>query len=390
MNISHFLEPSEQKWMNYPGIPLDEALGKQILYFDGSEKWFEDNTIDIALVGVPEVRNSIHELNENAPIYVRQWLYGMRQVSTSLKIADLGNLRGNGLHDRYLALREVVNFLYARNVSVLIIGGSQDLTLPACDFMKNRNEEGNIVIVDPFLDVDPEGADFSSSAFIHKLIDDLQNKINELSVLGIQLYYCSKEQENYLANRFYPVLRLKDLRGEKIDRFEVFLRDASMLSVDLGVVRGQPALPLGVKMPNGFSEAEACRIFWYAGASDNLKVTGLFNVCAGEERKCSAVVAAQMLWHYLEGAGLREGDYPLKSIEDYELKVVFVEKFDETVKFYHNPQNGRWWIQVPSRKHNKIVACHIEDYQQALNNELPDIWWRYFIRTTGNFNVIHH
>ncbi|MGQ1891749.1 arginase family protein [Thermophagus sp. OGC60D27] len=389
MEIIHYLEPLKSNWICYPGIAKEETLGHQMVFFDGQDAWFDNNEFDIAIIGVPEVRNSTRHLSGDVSKLVKQWLYGMRKVSSDLRIADLGSVKGNGLQDRYFALTEVIKFLNQKGVSVLIIGGSQDLTLPASQFLKNKEEGGNIVIVDSVLDVDPNELDFSSTAYIHKLIEELNNKINDLSVLGIQIYYCSGKQEEYLVNRCFPVVRLKELRGEKIERFEVFLRDATMLSFDFGALKGQASLPHGMKMPNGFTEAEGCRIFWYAGASDNLKVTGLFDIGCEEDDQSSIPAAAQMLWHYLEGSGVREGDYPLRSVDEYELKAVFVEPFEETLKFYHNPKNDRWWILVPSFPENKIVACHADDYQQALKNELPEIWWRYFSRTTGSQNNVN-
>ncbi|WP_010420667.1 arginase family protein [Anaerophaga thermohalophila] len=384
MEIVHYLEPLKKKWIACPGISTEASLGGQTIFFDGESAWFENNEFDVAIIGIPEVRNSTRSLIPEVPAYVRSWLYGMRRVSSGLRIADLGDIKGNGLKDRYYALSEVINYLFLKNVPVLLIGGSQDLTLPASRFLDKQEEDGNIVIVDAFLDVDPHGLDFSSSAYIHKLTEETGNKIGDLSVLGTQLYYCSKEQEDFMDKFHFQVVRLKDLRAERIDYFEVFIRNASLLSFDFGALRGQPSLPCGGKMPNGFSEAEACRIFWYAGASDVLKVAGLFDISLDKEDKMSQVTAAQMVWHFLEGCGAKEGDYPLKPIEEYELKAVYLEEYDETLKFYHNPANDRWWINVPDKKGGKIVPCHADDYKLALNKELPQIWWRHFIRIAGN------
>lgn len=386
MEIYHYLEPLKKKWITYQGIPEESSLGGQTLFFDGFPKWFNDNEFDVAIIGAPEVRNSTRAIHPDVPDHVRSWLYGMRRVSSNLRIADLGNVKGNGLKDRYYALSEVTKYLYSKGISVFVIGGSQDLTLPLSSFLNQKKEGGNIVIVDAFLDVDTECVDFSSSAYINKLNEEAGNKINELSVLGMQFYYCSTEQEKYMEEFYFPVIRLKDLRDDNIEYFEVFVRDASLLSFDFGSLRGQASLPRGAKMPNGFSEAEACRMFWYAGASDVLKITGLFDI-GFDENGTSKQTAAQMIWHYLEGCGAKEEDYPLRSIEAYELKVVYLEEYDETLKFYHNPGNKRWWINVPDKRGNRIVPCHANDYKTALKKDLPNIWWRHFIKKTGKHEI---
>jgi hypothetical protein len=387
VEIVHYLEPLKKKWVACPGISTEASLGGLTMFFDGASAWFDNNEFDVGIIGIPEVRNSTRPLLPEVPALVRNWLYGMRRVSSGLRIADLGDIKGNGLKDRYYALSEVISYLHRKGVTVFLIGGSQDLTLPASRFLNQQNEEGNIVIVDAFLDVDPKCLDFSSSAFIHKLTEETGNKIGDLSVLGTQLYYCSKEQEDFMDKFHFPIVRLRDLRAERIDYFEVFIRNASLLSFDFGALKGQPSLPSRAKMPNGFSEEEACRMLWYAGASDMLKVVGLFDIAIDQAGEMSTVTAAQMIWHFLEGCGAREGDYPLKPIEEYELKAVYLEEYDETLKFYHNPVNNRWWITVPDTKGYKIVPCHADDYKSALNKELPQIWWRYFIRMAGNNEI---
>jgi formiminoglutamase len=381
VDIYHYLEPAVKSWTPFKGIFKEDALGGTIDFFDGEPNWFKDNKIDVAILGVPEERNALNKGCAEAPRMVRKWLYGMRNVSSGKRIADVGDVKGNALNDRYLALKEVVEFFVSEGVFVLLIGGSQDLTLPACGFINNIEKgASNISIVDAFLDIDIEGSDFSSSAFLHKMADDLEDKINEITVLGNQNYYCSPGQEQYMKDHFFPCVRLKDLKGNAIDGAEVVLRDSIFLSFDFLSIEQQPGLPKGGFMPNGFSNAEACRIFWYAGASDVLKVAGLFNVDIREEdeNKNSAIIAAQMLWHLLEGMGARCNDYPFKPIVEYEQRAVFLEEFNENLYFYHNQNNDRWWLKVPSLHGKKIVACHSNDYERALEKDLPEVWWRYF------------
>jgi hypothetical protein len=137
-------------------------------------------------------------------------------------------------------------------------------------------------------------------------------------------------------------------------------------------------------MPNGFSNEEACRIFWYAGASDLIMLAALFNVQPFEQNENSVPLAAQMLWHFLEGQSTRCGDYPVRSVEGYELKIVYLQQYEENLKFYHNSENDRWWITVTDNSGEKIVPCHRDDYDLALRKEIPDVWWHHFFKTKAN------
>lgn len=386
MDIYNYIEPVKSTWISYPGISNEESLGGQIAWFDGTAEWFRDEDYDIAILGVPEVRNSQRAVSGNAPDLIRKWLYGMRSVSSREKIADLGNVKGNSLDDRYYAVNETVTYLEQKGVVVLLLGGSQDLTVPVCGFFHKKEKGLNLAVVDAFIDVHPRNEDFSGNAFLNKLVADFGPKnIEDLNVLGCQTYYCSEEQERFLEKNHFRLIRLKDLRDEKISSVEVFLRQTEVLSFDFSAIKGQPVLPDENSMPNGFSEQEACRIFWYAGASDGLKVAGIFNFPLPlKDGSNQGPVAAQMCWHFLEGRGARSGDYPVRPYQDYELKVVYIDEFDATLNFYHNPENNRWWIMVPSGDGERLVSCEETDYQTAMDKELPALWWHFFIKYREN------
>ncbi len=382
MEVNHYLEPLSPDWISYPGISDGETLGENIIWFDGSAEWLSKEKFDVAIVGIPEIRNCQRLVSGQAPEEIRRWLYGMRNVASQEIVADLGNIRGNSLNDRYLATSEVVEFLENRGVMVLVLGGSQDLTIPVCGFIEKTKRNLSLAVVDAFIDYDPSDEDFSESGFLNKLIADIgPERIEDINLLGTQTYFCSERQEQFLSENHFRFFRLKELRDEKIGDVEILLRQMEVLSFDFSAIKGQPVLPEKHQMPNGFSEQEACRILWYAGASDVLKVAGIFNFPESKRGESSqGPFAAQLCWHFLEGRGTRCDDYPLRPIEDYELKVVYIEEYDETLKFFYNPDNGRWWVLVPARQSGRVIPCGKEDYQMAMNQELPAVWWHYFIK----------
>ncbi|RCW37498.1 arginase family protein [Marinilabilia salmonicolor] len=385
MEISNYIEPVKLNRVSYQGIADEETLGNDILFFDGTAQWFLDKKFDLAILGVPETRNCQRAVSSEAPGIIRRWLYGMRKISSGDVIADLGNVKGNSLKDRYIALREVAEYLEQQNVVVLVLGGSQDLTVPLCGVFPKTARKFSLTVVDSFIDLVPADDDYSEETFLNKLIADYgPENIEDLSLLGCQNYYCSSRQEQVFSDHYFRLARLKELRDENIETVEVFLRQSDVLSFDFSAIRGMPVLPGGNKMPNGFSELDACRILWYAGASDVLKITGLFNLPAGNsEGEEYGPLGAQMCWHFLEGRGARCGDYPLRSFQDYELKAVYLEEFDASLKFYHNPANGRWWLMIPYGDNERLIPCSGKDYKDAVAKELPALWWHFFMKNSN-------
>jgi len=73
---------------------------------------------NIALLGVPEERNSIQNKGcSQSPNLVREYLYKLSKFNKNLKIVDLGNLKiGEKVSDTYFALSEVVAYLVKNNI----------------------------------------------------------------------------------------------------------------------------------------------------------------------------------------------------------------------------------------------------------------------------------
>jgi hypothetical protein len=113
-------------------------------------------------------------------------------------------------------------------------------------------------------------------------------------------------------------------------------------------------------------------------------VIGLFNLPVGSDHPHSVSVGALMIWHALEGTATRCGDYPYRSLEEYEYKAVFLDDYDENIRFYHNPENDRWWLKVPWYEGTRVVSCHASVYEEALRKEIPEIWWMYYLKTKDN------
>jgi hypothetical protein len=55
---------------------------------------------------------------------------------------------------------------------------------------------------------------------------------------------------------------------------------------------------------------------------------------------------------------------------------------EHTLTFYKSLVTDRWWMEVPDLKNGIpiMIACSVEEYQQACNHDIPELWWKAFQR----------
>ena len=383
MEITHYLEPYKGSHVLIPGFELSDALAARVSFFTGNDTWFSV-AYNIVVLGVTEARNATDNIDcAHSPDKIREWLYALRSFSGMPVIGDAGNVKGNGLNDRWSALREVIDYFTGNGTVIMILGGSHDLSVPVVNALSCSSGAINLVVADAMLDIDTRNEDFSNRSWISYLLSDHQRDINDLTLIGVQGYLTSMVQEKFLDDRFLDIIRLGQVRGNAIDKTEIPLRDADFVSFDYRAVAGQPQVNDEMVSHLGFNPFEACQVCRYAGLSDRLKIFGLFEVplkrAGGSD---PAILAAQMAWHFLEGVTGRYGDYPVKSITEYRCYVVPIETEIKGLEFYLNQTNGRWWMKIPPGDDGEVVSCGREDYRSALKREYPDKWWRYLMRKT--------
>ncbi len=67
----------------------------------------------------------------------------------------------------------------------------------------------------------------------------------------------------------------------------------------------------------------------------------------------------------------------------YKRFTIVLDEGNYTIVFYKSNKSGRWWMEVPyppkeGKKYERhyLVPCNREDYDRAMNNEMPDLWWK--------------
>lgn len=341
----------------------------------------------LAIIGVGEERSAFN--NEGcalAPNHIRKYLYRLTSFNTSNKIIDLGNLKiGSSVNDTYFALSSILEELIKKEITPIIIGGSQDLTYANFLAYKNLEQTVNLVTVDSRFDLGVPDDELNSQNFLTKIILHQPNFLFNYSNIGYQSYFVDKDENELMNKLFFDTYRLGQVQ-KNIEEVEPIVRNADILSFDISSIRQSEAPGNKNASPNGFYGEQACQITRYAGLSDKLTSIGFYEVNPEEDKNGhTAHSVAQMIWYFIDGFCNRKQDFPIGSRKNYLKYMVNIQEGKNEVVFYKSDKSERWWMDVPYPSHNKIkyerhllIPCSYDDYQTACNDEVPDRWWQTF------------
>jgi hypothetical protein len=159
---------------------------------------------------------------------------------------------------------------------------------------------------------------------------------------------------------------------------EPVFRNTDVLSFDIGAVKYSEAPGGNSFSPNGLRSEEACQLAKYAGLSNRLKVFGLFELDTKKDQyNITAKLAAQIIWYFIEGFIGRNNKLPNED-DNCIMYQVEVKYIDKPVIFYKNEETNQWWLQINSLDNRpNFIACSEKEYNQASNDEIPELWLNY-------------
>jgi len=357
----------------------DDVLGHNIRVHTPSHPIDEISNYQIAILGVPEDRQGLNKGTSQAPDKIRGNLYPLSRISDKTKIIDLGNLKATpAAGDTYYGLRDVMLELLNNQVTAIILGGSQDLTLGAYLAYEHSKSAVNLVTIDSRINT---GADaVSAEAYLQAILKS--PKLFRYCNLGHQQYLVNNKHTDQIDDLGFETIRLGALRHNMM-LAEPGLRDAHLVSFDIGSVRQSDAPANLFASPNGFYAEEGCQLSRYAGLSDRVSCFGLFEINPVlDHHNQTTRLAAQMIWYFMEGFSQRRIENPSAENSDFKVFIINHEDMEHKLTFFKSQITNRWWMEVPEIKTGKSfrVACTQEEYQQASNHDIPDLWWRTFQR----------
>jgi len=341
-----------------------------------SQPWDPDHLPQVAILGIPESRGSGCISLAAAPDAIRRHLYTLSPFPPEIKIVDLGNIKcGKELKDTYAAVKMVTEELSALGVRLLIIGGSQELTVPIVRGFSR--EEFDLVVVDDRID----NAAGEKSASDEYYIPNLPVG-TAVSILAAQSYFINDQEYDLFAEGGGgEIITLGEMRSD-LKELEPLLRKCNLLSFDFGAMKASEAPGQFRISPNGLTGEEGCQIAWYSGMSTTPSWFGMFGYSpADDPSTLGAMMAAQICWYFINGVSKRIDEEPADEATNFEHYHITVDGLEEPITFLLHPISQRWWMEVPSEDCTYFpvrIPCSKKDYRKACDNEISEKWWKYF------------
>jgi arginase family enzyme len=383
MNFN-FLSPVSDMVLAHNELISVQALGRKLRIHSSQNGIPDLDNVNMAIVGVLENRNDINYIGEEFHLNeIRKTLYGLFPGSWSVTVADLGDInQGESVEDTYFALKTTVSILVKKNIIPIIIGGTQDLTYANYRAYDDISPMVNIVNVDCKFDLGDSAKPIKNKSFVGKIILDEPYNLFNYATIGYQTYFNSQEEIDLMDKLYFEAYRLGQV-SKDVTFVEPVMRDANMVSIDLGSVKGSE-LSLNQKMsPNGLDGKEICAIARYAGISNKVSSFGVYEYKPSKDDEMTSMLIAQIIWYFIEGYNFRVKDDDFSDETNYQKFITLVDS--QELVFYKSNKTGRWWIEIPflaevnnKLKRHTLLPCMHQDYLDACNNKVPDRWYKAF------------
>lgn len=365
-DLHDFLTPIDIHVLNEDRGYNDGQLARHIFGY-GSET----PDLDIVLVGIGETRGGgIFDNGFEAADAIRKQLYQLHYWHKDVKIADFGNIKtGASLSDSYAAIKTVVAEVLRTNTTIILLGGTHDITLAQYLAYKELRLPIEATCIDSMIDLRGESS-IRSENFLLEMLTSEPNMVKHYNHIGFQSYYVHPRMLETMDKLRFDCFRV-GLAKENIDEMEPVLRNTGLLSFDISSIKYSDA-PANDNSPNGFTGEEACTLFRYAGMSNQLSSLGIYGYQPqADVNELTAKQLSQMLWYFIDGKSRSKQE---ASLEDRSLFNEYHTAFAEVdTIFLQSRRTNRWWMQLPNKK---IVACSQLDYINASRNEVPERWLR--------------
>lgn len=369
-NLTDFLSPLNLAELSDDHLYQDGQMGKTIAVYENDFPDIVD--ADIIIVGCNEQRGAgkSNQSSLSAADAIRRQFYQLYYWHTDLKVADIGNIKiGASLQDSYAAVKTVVNELINQHKTVVLLGGSHDLTLPQYEAYCQNKQVIEVSCVDALIDLNISSS-LRSDNFLMELLTSEPNFVRHYNHIGFQSFYVHPNMLETMDRLRFDCYRVGNVK-ESMEEMEPVIRNCQLLSFDISAIANAYA-PANTVSPNGLSGEESCMLMRYAGLSPNTNSIGIYGYEPSKDKDdLTAKQISHMLWYLLDGRSRGRREARLEEKESFnEFHMAFAEV--ETV-FLQSKKTGRWWMQLPD---NKFIACSYKDYLLASSNEIPERWLR--------------
>lgn len=369
MLIKDFLQP-----LDLPVILGDDELNNAQLgyHIKSYTSSFPDlETADVVFLGITEERGTGNGVsNGAAPDLIRKNIYRLYNWHPDVQIADIGNINsGASLNDTYAAAKAVIAEMIAAKKTVVILGGSHDLTLAQYGAYVQQEQIIEASCVDAFINLNMETR-LRSENFLMEMLTGEPNFIRHYNHIGFQSYFVHPNILQTMDRLRFDCFRVGVVK-DALEEMEPVIRSSNMLSIDMAAMAHAYA-PANRTTPNGLSGEDICTLTRFAGLSENLSTLGIYGYNAKNDLyELTAIQAAQMIWYFIDGKSKSKTEAPIKDRHQFTEYHTTISETDTV--FLQSKKTGRWWMQLPNQK---FIACSGTDYQLAIHSEIPERWLR--------------
>ena len=392
MDISTYFTPIDTTVLDYSSEEFRPMLGDAVdAYVDGGA-FPSLEGVRMVLVGVKEDRGSVvNQGCAEAPDVIRHYLYRLAKPHDDVRLADLGNIAaGATARDTCFAVIEAMQYLLDQGLTVMFLGGGDDMVFAIYKAYEVLGRVINICSVDARFNL--EGGDqVNSSNYLQHIILQQPNYLFDYVALGYQTYFVGQEMVKLMDELKFSTRRVGELQAN-MELAEPLVRYSDVVAVDISAVRQSDAPANAAPSPHGLYGEQLCQIARYAGMSDKTSCFGLFEMNPAYDRQGqTAHMLAHALWFFIEGFYYRLNDYPSSDSRQYKRFTTMLQEHGMEIVFYKSLRSDRWWMEVPCedterreryRRHT-LIPCSYADYQRAMENEIPELWWHYYNRING-------
>jgi formiminoglutamase len=368
LNIVDFLKPVDKNILSDDTGYKDGQVGHMIHVYD--ENFPDLGEVEIVLLSCGEQRGAGLRSESTAGDAIRKSFYQLFYWHKDVAIADIGSIKsGNTLADTYAALKVVVQELVNVGKTVVVLGGSHDLTLGQYLAFADAEQLIEVVGVDAVIDINIDSPKRSDN-FLMELFTREPNYLKHYNHLAFQSYFVHPRMLETMDKLRFDCFRTGIVK-EHLEEMEPVIRNCSIFSFDISAIANSFA-PANKVTPNGLNGEEACVLMQYAGMSPEVKTIGIFGYRPEDDKDdLTAIQISHMLWYMIDGRSRGNRESRLADRENFnEYHTAFAEV--DTL-FLQSKKTGRWWMQLPDRQ---FIACSHKDYILASNNDIPERWLR--------------
>ena len=387
MNFN-FLSPVPDTVLAHNQLLAPLSLGRKIKIHTEQDGIPDLENINIVILGVLENRNDVNYIGEDFNLNeIRKALYSLFPGSWSTNIADLGDIqKGESIEDTYFALKETLSVLIQKRIIPIIIGGSQDLTYANYRAYDSLMPMVNVVNVDRAFDLGDSSKPIKNNSFVGKIIIDQPYNLFNYATVGYQTYFNSQEEIDLMERLHFESYRLGEVSND-ITLVEPVMRDANIVSIDLGVLKAAEVSLRQKVSPNGLDGKEICAVSRYAGISNKVSSFGIYEYKPSTDDEITSMLISQMVWYFIEGVNCRVQDDNFADDKSHQKFITLADSHE--LIFYKSVKTGRWWIEIPflSNVNNKLkkhtlLPCTHQDYLDACNDKIPDRWFKAYYKNS--------